>query len=495
MLILKLDRRKSRSLGRQMLEQIIDLIERGLLPPGYQMPSTRKLAERTGVNRTTVVRVYEELWALGYVESTPGSYTLVRRRKEIVSAGDQPAIGKPGNTGGAPVPVKKTLLDSGETPPQSGRGIQPRSGQETMDMELIHMDRLEPDPRLIDRQLFAASARRAVHDPADDMFGYCHPRGYPPLRRTLVRHMQLHGIHASDENILITSGSQNSLQLICQAYGSPGKAVVVEAPTYSMAIPLLRQMGLKVLEVPMEKDGMDLEALRIAMATQPVSLVYSMPTFHNPTGTTMGQARREALLDLCDRHGALLIEDSIEEEMKFFGKVHLPVKSMDDKECVLYLGSFSKVLAPGFRTAWIIAGKQHIVRLAGIKTAFELSSNTVSQVILQHFCSSGGYELHIRKMMRVFRKRMKTALLALKRHIPPDKATWDEPLGGFLVWLQIKPEISDLESRLETHGVRVAHGNIFFFTPPPKQYIRISISKCNEQEIEEGIRRLGQALA
>jgi DNA-binding transcriptional MocR family regulator len=471
MLVIKLDRRRPRSLFRQMLEQIIGLIEAGVLAPGYHMPSTRKLAERIGVNRSTVVKVYEELWALGYVESTPGSYTLVRHRKDIVSAGHWPAAGKSRS--------QESLQESAQMTPQSA----------------IRMDRLEPDPRLINRQLFAASARKAVHDPDFDMFGYCHPRGYPPLRKTLIRHMRLHGIHASDENILITSGSQNSLQLIFQAYASPGKAVVVEAPTYSMVIPLLRQLGLKVLEVPMERDGMDLEALRKVMATQPVCLVYSMPSFHNPTGTTMGQAKREDLLDLCYRHGALLIEDSIEEEMKFFGKVHLPVKSMDDKGVVMYLGSFSKVLAPGFRTAWIIAGKQHIERLSGVRTAYELSSNTASQAILQHFCSSGGYELHIRKMMRVFRKRMKTALGALKRNIPHDLASWEEPLGGFLIWLNIKPAIPDLESRLERHGVRVAHGSDFFYTPHPGQSIRISISKCDEQEIEEGIRRLGQALA
>ena len=498
MLVIKLDRRRPRSLFRQMLEQIIQLIDAGVLAPGYHMPSTRKLAERIGVNRSTVVKVYEELWALGYVESTPGSYTLVRHRKDIVSAGHRPAAGKSRS--------QESLQESVQMTPQSARGGLPQSrcgtllqtareDQMNKGTGVVRMDRLEPDPRLINRQLFAASARRAIHDPDFDMFGYCHPRGYPPLRKTLVRHMQLHGIHASDENILITSGSQNSLQLIFQAYASPGKAVVVEAPTYSMVIPLLRQLGLKVLEVPMDRDGMALEALRKVMATQPVCLVYSMPSFHNPTGATMGQAKREALLDLCHRHGALLIEDSIEEEMKFFGKVHLPVKSMDDKGVVLYLGSFSKVLAPGLRTAWIIAGEQHIERLSKVKTAYELSSNTASQVILQHFCSSGGYELHIRKMMRVFRKRMKTALGALKRHIPHDLASWEEPLGGFLIWLNIKPAIPDLESRLERHGVRVAQGSDFFYTPHPGQSIRISISKCDEQEIEEGIRRLGQALA
>lgn len=509
MLMLQVDKSKPQSAYRQLLDQVTALIDQGILQPGYRMPPSRQLARATGLNRSTVVRVYQELWALGYVESRPGSYTTVRRRmpviREPVAAGKTTAAGSGtgsaagSGAGSAAGPEAGSGLDPGRVKPASKIAGYPG--------ETIRLEQLEPDPRLIDRGLFAACARRVIRDPSADYFGYTHPRGYPPLREIIIRHMRLHGIHASDKNILLTNGSQNSLQLIFQSLShgfqalvhdkqTGGKAVAVESPTYSMAIPLLRTLGLKVVEIPMERDGMDLDALGRCMQSERIGLVYSMPTFHNPTGITMSQPKREALLKTCEKHQAMLIEDSIEEEMKFFGKAHLPVKSMDDKGRVLYLGSFSKVLAPGFRTSWIIGGAETIEKLSAAKTAFDLSSSAASQTVLHHFCASGGYELHIRKMMRTFRKRMRTALDCMKRYIPAGAASWDEPLGGFLIWLSLHTAMpgNGLERHFLDHGVHIKAGHEFYFTPRQSACIRISISKCNESEIEEGIMRVGQAI-
>lgn len=501
MLMLHVDKEKPESVYRQLLDQITDLIEKGVLRPGYRMPSSRQLAGQTGLNRSTIVRVYEELWALGYVESTPGSYTRVRRRMPVVhpragggqasgsgttDAGDR---GEP-NVQGADAPARGGIQGAG-TPVQGG--ILGAAGH----AETIRMDLLEPDPRLIDRRMFKACAREAIGDPKAGFFGYTHPRGYPPLRDVLGQHMRLHGIHASDENILITNGSQNSLQLVFQSFATEKTTVAVESPTYSMVIPLLRTLGVKVAEIPMKRDGMDLNVLSRHMQTGKIGLVYSMPTFHNPTGVTMSQSGREELLRLCERHKALLVEDGIEEEMKFFGKTHLPVKSMDKKGVVIYLGSFSKVMAPGFRTSWVIADKKIIERLAEVKTAFDLGSNTASQAILHRFCASGGYELHIRRMMRAFRKRLQNALDCLKTCIPAEKASWEAPLGGFLIWVKVhglKPG-TDLERHFLQHGVAIRDGRSFYYSHRHSSHIRISISGCSEWEIEEGIKRIGRALS
>jgi 2-aminoadipate transaminase len=143
-------------------------------------------------------------------------------------------------------------------------------------------------------------------------------------------------------------------------------------------------------------------------------MLFTMPTFHNPTSVTMPQARREELLCLCEKHKIIIVEDSIEEEMKYFGKVHLPIKSIDTHGIVIYLGSFSKILAPGFRLGWIIADKECIQRLTSLKTIFDLSSNTFGQMMLYQFCKGGYYELHIRKFLRAF-KRERNAIWRVLR--------------------------------------------------------------------------------
>jgi DNA-binding transcriptional MocR family regulator len=480
-----IDKRKPGSIFRQILNQIIQKIESGAFSEGYQLPPSREMARMLEVNRSTVVKVYEELWAMGYVDSTPGSYTHVRKRVPLASK----PLFVPKDLDDSPHILPEIILPEPATSdPSAHLSIPQATG-------CIDLQRLEPDASLIDRRQFSRCLREAMADA--QLFGYCDVRGFAPLRIEILRHMSLHSIHAADKNILITNGSQNALQLIFQSLVSKDDTVVIESPTYSMLIPLLQFLECKVVEVPLDKDGMDMQALRKTFRKERVRLVYCMPSFHNPTGVTMSQEKREELLQLCEQHQSLIVEDGFEEEMKFLGKVHLPVKSMDRKGMVIYLGSFSKIFAPGLRTGWIIAHPAIIQRLTALKTTMDLSSNTMSQVVMYRFCQSGAYELHIRKMMRVFRKRMKTAFKSLKTYIPREKASWQEPLGGFLVWLKIHSNIKhpDLEVHLAKNGVNVSGGNAFFFTPSKKSYIRISISASTEPEIEEGIKRIGRALS
>lgn len=469
----------------QLVEKIRELIEAGAMPEGYRLPSTRQMAVSLGINRSTVVRAFNELWALGYLESTPGSYTCVRKRKKITGT-PSPGIvperwGDQWFAGGQAFDF--TMMDRyAQLMSEAGAGI----------VDFYH---LVPDMRLLDKRQVSESFREALNCNDCNVFGYNHPRGLPQLREVVLNHMRLHSIHAGDENILITNGSQNSLQLVFQAFASRGDVIAIESPTYAMLFPLIRYYGLEVAEVPCGPDGMDLDTLSAILLKRNIRFIYTMPSFQNPTGATMPQESRERLLGLCERFQMILIEDSIEEEMKYFGRVHLPIKSMDHHGQVIYLGSFSKVLAPGMRTAWVIAPANCIERMTAVKTMSDLSSNTLSQLMLYHFCKSGYYELHIRRMMRIFRKRMKTALRLLRQHMPQNRVSWDEPLGGFLIWLHLHCQTpTDLENYFLSHGVRITDGRLFFFTAASGCYIRISISKCNDAEIAEGIRRLADAI-
>ncbi len=484
-MLLEIDKNGNIPVYDQLVNQIRNMVDTGLIEEGYQMPSSRQMAQSLGINRSTVVRAFDELWALGYLESSPGSYTRIRKRKRITD-------NKVGEE--MPAPYGARLYSGG---PAFDIGMMDRYGQLMSEAGegIIDFYHLVPDPRLLDKKVIADCFRDALNDVSFNVFGYNHPRGYEPLRGVILKHMQLHSIHASDENILITNGSQNSLHLIFQAFATRGDVIAIESPTYAMLFPVIQYYGLEVIEIPTSHNGMDIDYLADALTRRYVRFIYTIPTFQNPTGGTMPQQKRERLLALCEKFSVLLIEDSIEEEMKYFGKVHLPIKSIDHHDHVIYLGSFSKVLAPGFRTGWVIAGKECIRRLTAIKTMTDLSSNTLSQVMLYRFCRTGDYELHIRRIMRTFRKRMKTALRALKQYMPADKVSWEEPLGGYLIWLQLEVQgPGNPEAYFLQHGTRITDGRLFFYTPQKRHYIRISISKCNEAEIEEGIRRLAGAI-
>lgn len=483
-MLLSIDKNKSEPIFDQIVNQIISLIENGDLVDGFQMPSTRQLASSLGVNRSTVIRAYEELWSLGYFESTPGSYTRVRKRKSIkhVNAENSQKENFWSNHFVGDYNLNYDRLNN------YGKGVRD-------DADIINFQRLEPDSRLINKKTITACFRDALDETDQNIFGYCHSKGFEPLRKAIASHMRLHSVNIDAENVLITNGSQNSLQLIFQSFIGKDDSIAVETPTYSMLIPLVKYYCCKVYEIPMHSDGLDLKAFKKVVSQNKIKLIFTTPTFQNPTGITMSQVKREELLSICEHNNILIIEDSIEEELKYFGKVHLPIKSIDNNDMVIYLGTFSKILAPGLRLGWIIADKECIKRLTALKTIFDLSTNTFSQLLMYQYCKSGQYELHIRKCLRAFRKRMKTALKSLKKYLPKDKASWEEPLGGFLIWIKLNVDPSmNIDEHFAKFGVKVIDGKNFFIDSPKEKYIRLSIAKCNEIEVEEGIKRLGEGL-
>ncbi len=486
MLVLEIHPNSPLSIFQQIVGQLVRMIEAGQLEKGERLPSTRELAEKLGVNRSTVVRAYEELWALGYVESQMGSYTYIRDRKQIIkrhSFDEQSAF-----------PAAAVFRRSNEiinlqvekyTSMQAGR-----------DENLVNMQMLEPDYRLIDRNKFKAITRELLSDRAINPFSYSSPLGYEPLRKALLKQMQLHQVYAQLENIMISNGTQHSLHLIFQAYTKPGDCIAIESPSYSMIIPLLRYYKLDVVEVPVLDDGPDLEHFKREVKQRKIHLFYTMPTFQNPTGVTMPQQKREELLDICCMNDVVIIEDSIEEEMKFFDKVHLPIKSMDRKGRVVYLGSFAKVLAPGMRLSWIIAHPEAIRQLSALHRIFDLSGNTFIQMIMHRFLVGGHYERHLRKLTRAFRSRMELSFEFLKSLSKSNLIHWKEPLGGYLIWVQLltRQLPQDPESYFREYGVKVSDGRKFFFTAVSRSYVRLSIAKCNEDEIKEGLVRFAKAI-
>ncbi|MDP3177177.1 MAG: PLP-dependent aminotransferase family protein, partial [Spirochaetaceae bacterium] len=381
-------------------------------------------------------------------------------------------------------------------PPISGVGatIGPSPG-------LIDFTALSLDERLFPVDRMRSAYASVLTGSGASLLNYAESAGYGPLREYIAARMRAHCVDARAAEIVVTHGSVQALDLAAKLFVDPGGEVVIEEPTFANAIPLFRLCGARLATLPMGAEGADLDALEAIVSRgergggRP-SLLYSIPTFHNPTGATTCQPHRERLLALCERGGFPLVEDSFQEEITYFGKAVLPVKSMDPRGSVLYLGSFSKVLFPGIRLGWIVARADIAERLASLKRITDISCSPFAQAALLRFCESGAYDSHLRRLNRVFAARMRRAVDAFRRRLPPDKASFATPSGGYLIWIALKCARgeAEIQAALRARGVAAAPGSLFFVDPPSERYLRLSISALDEDEIEEGAARLGAAI-
>ncbi len=342
MLLLTVDEHSPEPIYRQIIAQIRDKIAGRVLLPGEKLPSTRRLADQLAIHRSTAAAAYQELWALGFVDLSPGSCPRVRDRMQIATAADRGEKGL--------VDWQATASQPSDALWQSYRRLDPPGRESTP--ALINFASMNMDSRLFPLESFRACLDRAMKNHGDVLLGYGARAGFRPLREYIARRLQSHGISVTADEILITNGSQQGIDLVFRMIAAPGKTVAIEAPTYDYVLPLLRFYGLRPVEIPVRRDGMDLDALAAAIAADRPVLVYTMPTFQNPTGISTGQAHRERLLSLCEQHRIPILEDGFEEEMKYSGRIVLPVKSMDRHHLVIYCGTFSKVLFPGARVGW-----------------------------------------------------------------------------------------------------------------------------------------------
>lgn len=485
-MLLNIDKNCKTTIFEQIYVQIIELINQNTLKVGERLPSTRKLAKTIGVNRSTIIQVYEELWAQGFIESSQGSYTKVRKRQPII-----------------PLQNKNESIDS-----LSQNTIYKDNLDLQYDLMMYYLEngkqieegkinflQFSLDSRILDQKIIKSCMREALNTSTPNPFDYAHARGYQPLRQEISKHMKLHNIHAEDENILLTNNTLQSLQLIFQVFSKPGDYIILENPTNTLILLFAKIFKLNIVEITMTETGIDLNTLKQKLQVKPIRFIYTMPTYQNPTGISMPQKLREELLQICADKDCIIIEDSIEEEMNYGGKAFLPIKSIDKRGQVIYLGTFAKVISPGMQIGWIIGSKECIKKLTVLKSIFEISSNLLHQIFLYHYFNKGAFEHHLRKTIREFKKRMKVAIDSVKKHIPAEKIEWSEPNGGYMIWLKLltKP-VMQIENLFSGNGVMIHNGQYFFNNIQSNNYIRICISQMNESEIEDGIRKIGEVI-
>ena len=365
-----------------------------------------------------------------------------------------------------------------------------------------------PAPDVFPVVRFQEACRKVLEQGAAQALQYGASEGYEPLREMVARHIARYGIKAKPQNVLITSGSQQALDLIGKLLINPGDRVLVEAPTYLGALQAFDVYGAEYVSVLSDDDGMRTELLEEPLRSGP-KFMYVLPNFQNPGGTTLSEGRRQELVLLADRYGIPIIEDDPYGQLRYEGEHLTPLVVLDRENLrrdsgysignVIYLSTFSKTLAPGLRLGWIVAPVDVISKIVQLKQGADLHTSTFTQIVAYEVAKDGFLDEHVKLIRKVYGERRDVMLAALKEHFPPE-VTWTHPKGGLFLWVTLPKgmECQKLFQSALEQKVAFVPGDSFYarngYTEEGCRHFRLNFSYGQPDKIREGIRRLSIAV-
>lgn len=325
--------------------------------------------------------------------------------------------------------------------------------------------------------------------------------GIEELRDTLARRMKKFSLNCNSENIIVTNGAQEALDLITKVFIDPGDIVAVEVPTYLGAVCSFRIYQSRFLTVSMDSFGMKTQELEAklkkmgAKKRRRVKMIYAVPNFHNPAGVTMTLERRKHLMEISDRYGIPILEDDPYVELRFSGRDIPSIKSLDRNGLVLYLSTFSKTFAPGFRLGWIVAEEELAKKITIIKQGTDLCTNIFCQYLAHEYIKSGAIDRQIPKIRALYKKKRDIMLEAVHKHFP-EGCECSKPDGGMFLWVKVPKKIDTEKLFWEAlkHKVAYIHGGAFCVDGSGHDAMRLNFSNADTDKIELGIKRLGNLI-
>lgn len=325
---------------------------------------------------------------------------------------------------------------------------------------------------------------------------YGETEGYRPLREEIAKFMGTKGVDVKMEDVLITSGSQQGLDLVAKAFLSKGDKVVVESPTYLAALQAFRMYEADFIEAPVDEDGIIPEELDRILATEDkVKLVYMIPCFQNPSGRTVPTARRQAIMEVIQKHDVVLIEDAPYEDLKYTDEVYPCMKSMDTTGQVLYFGSFSKTVAPGFRVGYSIASEPILSKMIIGKQSCDLHVSIFSQMVMAEYLKRGLMPDHLKAINAEYAKKRDLMLQVLEENMP-EGVKWTHPEGGLFLWVELPEHMNTNDLFMKAIEKKVAYvaGDSFFAKGEPKNAMRMNFSNATPEKIIAGVKALADVI-
>jgi len=350
-----------------------------------------------------------------------------------------------------------------------------------------------PNPILFPHKEISEAASVVLNDYSNEALQYSSTEGYRPLRNYIANRYTGAGLDVNPDQIIMINGSQQGLDLIGKIFLNQGDIMLIERPTYLAAIQSFGFYEPKFVSIPLINDGVDLEILKNKLETLNPKLFYSIPNFQNPTGITYSRNKREEIGRIFNQCNTVFVEDNPYGEIRFMGNDLPPVKSYLNNS--ILLGSFSKIVSPGIRLGWMVADDEIMKHLITAKQASDLHSNILTQMIVHRYLTGYDVETHLKLIKKMYRIQRDCMVAMIKNYFPPD-VKYTEPEGGMFLWVTLPVGMSSMElfeAAIE-ENVAFVPGKAFYSEDPEKNTLRLNFSNSDEKRIEEGIKRLGNAI-
>ncbi len=357
-----------------------------------------------------------------------------------------------------------------------------------------------PDTSTFPPESFAAATRRIAEESCARALQYGPTEGLDETKTCIVEAMAAEGMRVDADDLIVTTGGQQVIDLVTKVLIDPGDVVIAEGPTYPGAVPVFSSYEADVVQIDMDSEGMRIDLLentldRLERDGRRPKFIYTVPTFQNPAGVTLSAPRRKRLVEVARERELLVLEDNPYGLLRFEGPVPEPLYSLDGGVYVMYLGTFSKTLSPGIRLGWVAAPGPVLEKINLGKQAADLCTSTLSQLMVQAYFEQGHWSDYVASLVELYRGRRDTMLDALAEHFPP-QAEWTRPAGGLFVWVTLPDFIdtTDLLARALRENVAFVPGEAAYLDGRGRSSLRLSFSACGHDEIREGIRRIGEVV-
>lgn len=465
----ELDVRSEVPLYRQLAGQIRELVRSGRLAKGGRLPATRELAGLLGLNRATISAAYELLGAEGLIRGHVGRGSFVTGERAHDLAGlawDQ-------------------ILPAAAAMPAPPAPSSP---------DVISFATSRPSEELFPLEAFRLTCQEVLSQPqAASILQLGSPGGYAPLRHYLLEKARREAVARATDDVIITNGCQQALDLIERVLVRPGDTVVVEDPVYPGLKNLFLRAGAQLVGAPIGPDGLDIEELERLLARHKARLLITTSNFQNPTGATLPVAARQAILRLARAAGVVVVENDIYGELRYEGEAAPLIKQLDDSGDTVLLRSFSKVTFPGLRVGWVTGPRPLLARLAEAKECSDLHTDQLSQAILLRFAESGRLEAHRERVLAAGGGRLRAVLAACERYLPPG-TYFTRPRGGMNLWVRLKEPLDagELLGRAQREGVSYLPGKYFEVSRHDPGALRLSFAGLAPEKIRIGLGILGR---
>ncbi|HWH44181.1 MAG TPA: PLP-dependent aminotransferase family protein [Thermoleophilaceae bacterium] len=473
-----IDRDSETSLTQQLVDLFTGAIEAGSLGPGEKLPTTRALAAEAGVNHLTAARVYRRLAEMGFVTATVGRGTFVRQL--MPAAGEQGDDWQVYALPDRPIAYAEQVL--GDAFRFAG------------DPSVISLSTGHPAPETFPVDELARITADVFREAGSEAISYLVPEGLWELREQIAERGRARGFASDPQEIVVTSGARQALDLIAREVLEPGEVCVAETPSFIGMLSSLRSTGARVIGIPVDADGLDVDALEEVLARHEVRLVALQPRCHNPTGADLSAERRARLADLAVQRNFFILEDAVYADMRFEGEGLRPVRELAPSHTI-YVNSLSKTVGGGLRAGWVAARGPILERLTALKMDTDFHTATLVQHIAARYLASGAYDRHVKASIPFYRERRDVLLEALDTHLAGEYRA-ERPSGGHHVWLTLTRPVNERELYTEAlrHGVTFTPGGVISVERPAQSSLRLSFSMRSPDELVEGVKRLARAL-